>query len=311
MGGSGGGGGYFPRGSDSLQHKIDDARKAEHERLEGGINDFLTGQLSKYNDRDADLTNDRIEQASKVLDGIAEIDRLLYGGSIAKHTYVDGLSDADALIVLDRKDTRGLSSDKVLDLFYHEIFKKLPREDVTSITKGNMAVTISYSDGNEVQLLPAVQCDKLICIPNAEGTGWNKTDPHIFQKTLTKHNKDLSGTLVPTIKLVKSLISDLPEQQRISGHHIEALAIDAAKTFKGTAKPKDVLLHVLSHAAERTKSPINDITGQSNNIDDSLGSNNSPQRLLVSQAIAGIRRRLESATSLAQWKAMFGEKDNN
>jgi len=117
----------------------------------------------------------------------------------------------------------------------------------------------------------------------------------------------LNSSLVPTIKLVKSLVADLPKQQQITGYHVEALALDAARRYRGTMIPKSLLMHVLGHAAERVSSPIRDVTGQSRNVDDYLGAANSPQRRLVSQALSAIRRRLEAATSVAQWTAMFGE----
>lgn len=306
MGGSGGGGGYIPPSSDSLKRKIEKARQDEQLRLDADVNQFLQNELALYNDRDVEQTQARLDKITELLGDEMEIDNLLFGGSVAKHTYVDGLSDVDALVVLDRSDTRGLSADKVLSEFREKLSKSLSRRDVASIDKGMLAVTVRFKDGSEVQLLPAIRSGKLIKIPDSSGTGWNETNPRPFQQQLTKQNERLNGALVPTIKLVKSLISDLPKQQQLTGYHIEALALDAAKSYRGPMTPKAMLSHVLNHAATRSRSPISDFSGQSRNVDDYLGKLNSAPRKLASQAIAGIRRRLDAATSIAQWKAMFG-----
>ena len=147
---------------------------------------------------------------------------------------------------------------------------------------------------------PEISSGKLVKIPDSSGTGWNETNPRVFQQQLTKQNERLNGALIPTIKLVKSLISDLPKQQRLTGYHIEALALDAAKGYRGPMTPKTMLFHVLDHTAMRSRMPISDISGQSRNVDAYLGKPNSTQRKLASQAIAGLRRRLDAATSIAQ-----------
>lgn len=307
MGGSGGGGGgYIPPSSDALRRKIEKARQDEQLRLDADVNQFLQRELTLYNDRDVAQTQVRLNEIAELLGDEMEIDNLLFGGSVAKHTYVDGLSDVDALVVLDRSDTRGFSAEKVLDEFHDKLNENLPRQDVAAIDKGRLAVTIRYKDGSEVQLLPAIRSGNLVKIPDSSGAGWNETSPRIFQQQLTKQNERLNGALVPTIKLVKSLISDLPKQQQLTGYHIEALALDAAKGYRGIMTPKAILSHVLDHAATRSRTPISDISGQSRNVDDYLGKPDSAQRKLASQAIAGIKRRLDAATSIAQWKAMFG-----
>ena len=304
--GGGGGGGYIPPSSDAIKRKIEKARRDEQLRLDEDVNRFLQRELILYNDRDVEQTQARLDELAKLLGDTMELDNFLFGGSVAKHTYVDGLSDVDALVVLDRSDTRGISAEKVLNDFYKKLNESLPRQNVVSIDKGRLAVTIRYKDDSEVQLLPAIRSGNLIKIPDSSGAGWNETNPRIFQQQLARQNERLNGALVPTIKLVKSLISDLPKQQQLTGYHIEALALDAAKGYRGPKTPRAMLSHVLVHAATHSRTPISDISGQSRNVDDYLGKPDSAQRKLASQAIAGIRRRLDAATSIAQWKAMFG-----
>lgn len=305
MGGSGGGN-YIPPTTQALQEKLEKARQQERQRLDKDVNRFLQDILTTFNDRDVDRTSARLEEIADVLGQDTNLDTLLFGGSVAKHTYVDGLSDVDALAILDRKSTRGLSPQHVLDQFDRRLREGLSRRDVDSIEKGTLAVTVRYRDGTEVQLLPSVRSRNVTSIPDASGSGWNSTNPRVFQREISRQNQRLNNAFVPTVKLMKSLVGDLPQQQQVTGYHAEALALDAVKGYLGPTTPRALLTHVVRHAAERVARPIADVTGQSRNVDEYLGAANSSRRRLVSQALSGIRRRLEAATSLTQWKGMFG-----
>lgn len=309
MGGSGTGG-YTPPRSDVLQKKIEKAREDNRIKLESDVNRILQRELSLYNDRDVGETQNRLDEIQEILGDDIAVDSLLFGGSVAKHTYVDGLSDVDALVVLDQDSTQGLSAQGVLEKIHGTLDDRLDRRQVDSISIGRLAVTIQYNDESEVQLLPAVKDGQIVRIPKADGEGWKATNPQVFQRELTRQNQRLNSRLIPTIKLIKSLVSDLPKQQRMSGYHIESLALDAANSYRGSTTPKDFLIHVLSHAESRVGRPIADITGQSRNADDYLGVSGSAQRRLVSQAIGGIKRRLSAATSAAQWRAMFERSES-
>jgi len=302
----GGGGGFIPSNNANLQKKIEDAREQEKQQLDQQVNELLRNTLIQYNDRDTELTRQRLDDLSGVMGDKTEIESMLFGGSVAKHTYVDGLSDIDALVILDRDTTQGLSSQDVLTKMHENLTVNLTQGGIVSIEKGALAVTIKYNDGMEIQVLPGVRSDDTLKIPDSSGVGWNATQPKVFQDKLTDLNKSMNNSLVPTIKLVKSLISDLPKQQQLSGYHVESLAIDAVEGYKGDTSPRALLNHILEHVSERARQPMNDITGQSRNVDDYLGEADSTQRKLVSQAVAGIHRRLNAATSLTQWKVMFG-----
>lgn len=304
---AGTGGGYIPQFSDSLKDKLERAREVEKRRLDQDVDRMLREELIRYNDRDTAKTNDRLADIMEALGKDVDIETLLLGGSVAKHTYVDGLSDVDALIILEGGKAKLDPPQEILDRFHQLLQEKLSRKDIESVSKGALAVTVQYRDASEVQLLPAVRSRDVISIPNASAGGWNSTNPATFRKEITRYNERLNGALVPTIKLVKSLVSDLPKQQQATGYHIEALALDGARRYKGPATPKALLISILRHAAENVVQPIKDVTGQSRNVDDYLGPANSSERRLVSQALSGIQRRLNAATSVAQWRAMFGK----
>ena len=109
MGGGGARGpSYIPKVDDKnrkkLSVKIAELRKEEEQKIDQKINNYLQGLLQKYNDRDYDSTKEHIEALAEILGDTTELKQMLYGGSVAKHTYVDGLSDVDALAIIDRNE---------------------------------------------------------------------------------------------------------------------------------------------------------------------------------------------------------------
>jgi predicted nucleotidyltransferase len=306
MGGSGGGR-YSGPSSTTLQQRLEKIRDEERARLDKNIGDYLRKLLVRFNDRDREKIAERLDAIHKLLGQDVEINQLLLGGSVAKHTAVDGLSDVDALVVLDREDLRGKSAQAMLNAFHQTLEDKLPRTDVLSVQKGRLAVTVVYRDKTEIQLLPALRSGQTVSIAAADGKSWNDTRPRVFGQQLTQANQRLGQSLVPAIKLAKALVGSLPEQKQLTGYHIEAMAVDAAKGYRGNKTPKALLLHILRHASTRVLTPIKDATGQSRTVDTYLGKAESVPRRVASQALSGLARRLDAASSLGQWKSVFGE----
>ncbi len=306
MGGSGGGG-FIPPTTQALQKKIEQAWKEEQKRLQGDVNRFLQDLLTQFNQRDPEAVKAKLEDIGKEIEAFGDIQTFLFGGSVAKHTYVDGLSDVDALAILDRAELKGESPKTIINTFYKILNDNLSRDKVHSVEKGTLAVTVNYRDGTQLQLLPAVRSRDRIHIADATGKSWKETNPQAFQRKLTRSNERLNHSFVPAIKLMKSVVSDFPNQRQITGYHVESLAIQAAKGYQGPKTPKALLLHLLGHASSRVLKPIQDATGQSRIVDSYLGKANSNQRRNVSLALSAAKRRLEAATSLAQWRVFFEE----
>ncbi len=106
MGGSGGG--YFSSkvSPEELARRTRKAQEeARDEQFEIEVANLLASHLADYNDRDVAGTQEVFDSVKKDLEGDIEgtVD-LLFGGSISKHTYVDGLSDVDALVLMDRTE---------------------------------------------------------------------------------------------------------------------------------------------------------------------------------------------------------------
>jgi hypothetical protein len=103
MGGSGGGGPFVDRTPNQLRNLI---RKAEDKTaavaFESELASTLGSLLGGYNARDAEHARQRLDEVKAALqDSIEGSFDQLFGGSVAKHTYVDGLSDIDSLVLIN------------------------------------------------------------------------------------------------------------------------------------------------------------------------------------------------------------------
>jgi hypothetical protein len=227
---------------------------------------------------------------------------------VAKHTYVDGLSDIDSLVLINDSGLHGDSPQQVLARMEHILERKLRGQ--ATVSHGRMAVTIDYGDGMVIQLLPGVRADDgRVHVPSSRRDGWSKINPVAFQEALTRRNSECSGKLVPTIKLAKAIVGQLPEAQRLSGYHMESLGIAAFRDYPGEKTTKAMLPPYFERARELVLSPIKDSTGQSVHVDDYLGPANSEARQAASHVLGRLARRMRNATaagSTAQWQALFG-----
>lgn len=309
MGGGGSGGTFNSRSPQELASLV---RKAEDETsvaaFEADLATMLADLLGTYNGRDVELVRERLEAAKEALAGVLEgtCDQM-FGGSVAKHTYVDGLSDVDSIVCISEADMAGKAPAEVLEKMSAILRDKLPG---VAVTHGRMAVTLDFQDGMSIQLLPAVRQDAgQFKIPSSRTEGWSNVDMQGFRDALTRRNQECSGKLVPTIKLAKAINGTLPESQQLSGYHIESLAIAAFRNYEGPQTTASMLPAFFEKAKDLVLSPIRDSTGQSVHVDAYLGGSDSDSRQAASHILNRIAKRMRNATaanSTAQWQAIFG-----
>ena len=304
------GGIVWPKRSEDLEKLVKDAISDEQRsRYDTDLNSYLQTVLADINSRDPDIVNTHLET---IKDALSKEDEesitLLFGGSMKKHTYVDGLSDVDMLAIINKSALEGESPQRVIDYFAERMRERLPK---TTIETGDLAVTLKFSDGTEIQVLPALATKTGIRI--ADEKEWsNVIKPEKFAQKLTSVNQENGGRVVPIIKLHKVINSQLPENARLKGYHIESLAINAFEDYKGPRSHKDMLLHFAEYASDSVLRPIEDSTGQSIHVDDKLGPANSPKRQMASVSIKRIVTRMKSADSEAQvdrWKQLMGDSE--
>jgi Second Messenger Oligonucleotide or Dinucleotide Synthetase domain len=306
MGGSGGG---FFSGRVSPDELARQTRKAEEtardDAFESETSAFLASELSQYNDRDVEGAQAVFGSIKRTLEAEIEgtID-LLYGGSVSKHTYVDGISDVDALVLMDQSELKD-KLPRELQNRLAEILRAHYGPDTVSV--GQLAVTLTR-EGKIFQFLPALREGDKYMISSPDGQHWAQIDPSGFAQALTKANRTMDGKLVPCIKLTKAIIAALPEQRRLTGYHTEALAIKIFRDYTGPKTTKDMIRHFFEQAPNYVKEPIKDSSGQSVHVDEYLGNANSLERRTIADALGRIARRIrnaDGARSLESWKELF------
>lgn len=307
MGGAGGG--FFSSRSDpsELARRVREAEAQQNDSaFQAQAGAMIAQALAQYNDRDVQKIQDILEKVKGDLgEHFESTVGLVFGGSVAKHTYVDGLSDVDALVLLKPEQATGNSPDDLRATFAEILRARYGRDKVQ---EGRLAVTVEV-DGQTIQLLPAKRVDEAFHISDDRGTGWSRINPQKFADKLRQSNHDLDSKLVPMIKLAKAIISQLPDQQQISGYHAESLAINIFRSYGGPKTSKAMVAHFFEKAQEHVKSPIKDSTGQSIHVDEYLGAPDSLERRIVADALGRVARKManaDGAQSLDMWRQILG-----
>lgn len=305
MGGSGGG--FINWDKNKNQNEVLDEirKKVDSDNFDSKVAELIASLMVDLNERPKALSGhmEEIKKAlEKEIDGTIDLN---FGGSMAKHTYVDGLSDIDSLVCLNNSELGKKSPEEVKSYFYDRLKDRFPNSE---IKKSTLSVTIKFSDV-EVQLLPATKVGRGFQIADASGENWSRINPKDFSKTLTGINEKTNNKLIPTIKLAKSIISTFPEKRRISGYHAEVLGVEVFKGYKGKMRIKDMLMHYFNESSKSVLKPIDDKTKQSVKVDGYLGGASNVSRQMISDSLSRTARRLEKfnlAQNLEGWKEVFG-----
>jgi hypothetical protein len=310
MGGSGGSIFRSDQSPQDLAKRIVQSQEgATSAEFKNSLTTLHNSLLTQFNDRDHERVQEHLTDLKEHLEEKTEgtID-FLFGGSVAKHTYVDGLSDVDCLLVLNDTGMSDVDSSAALEIITSHVQEKMSGR--AEVSHGQMAVTLSFPDGLVLQILPALRHGEKLKVPSSRSPGeWSHIDPAKFQEALTRRNQECGNKLVPTIKLAKAILGTLPESQRLSGYHVESLAIAAFRGYDGERTTAQMLPYFISRAKDLVLSPITDSTGQSIHVDGYLGPADSPERLRASHLLDRIYKRMRMATvaeSDAQWRDLFG-----
>jgi len=311
----GGGGGVFE--GDYTPEKYKEIIRQSHDntqdaQFEATVNEKINERLAGYT-RDSDITGEHLNEIKEIIeeDNIGTIE-MRFGGSVSKHTYVDGLSDVDVLIMIDKSELSDSSPQDVLKYIKAKLTDANSR-NIEDIRTGKLAVTVKFSGGEEIQLLPAIRHGEGYRIASQKGDKWSDIiRPDKFAAKLTEVNQNCNGKVVPVVKLVKGILSQLPEDQQLTGYHIESIAIEVFKSYpeSNQKRPKAMLRYFFEKAKDVVKSPIEDKTNQSIHVDDDLGQKNSQERMRISYTLDRIARRMKNADevgSVEEWESILGE----
>jgi hypothetical protein len=306
--GGGGGGGLSHRNPEETVRRLEQSKRdTENEVYSARASALLDDKLTSFNNRDTAAIQKHLDEILRALgrDVTGSVD-LRFAGSVAKHTWVDGLSDIDSLVMLDKCELAEQTPQAAKDYLDRRIKERFPK---TEISQGTLAVTVKFADV-DVQLLPAVSCEGAVKIPSEDGRSWARIKPQEFTRVLSEVNQAKGNKVVPVVKLAKAIIANLPDPHRISGYHTESLGVEVFRNYDGPLRTKEMLKHFFTEATPRLLRPIVDRTGQSVHVDDALGAPNSTARQVISDAFDRVARKMNKADAsetVEVWRDLFGD----
>ena len=277
--------------------------------IDDNFNRYCEDLLVRYNRRNTQVVTQRLESLCGFLrqEGYRTV-QTMFGGSVRRRTYVTGLSDVDVLLIVNESSLVSQPPAEVIEYVRDTIQDQLRQNTVSA---GNLAVTVNYSDGTEIQILPAMRTNTGgIRIAEPGSTTWsNVVRPERFAEKLSEVNQARGGRVVPTIKLAKAMADCFIRRQsrKISGYHMESLAIEAFRDYTGPLDPKAMLIHLLGHSIETVMNPITDSTGQSRYVDEYLGPEGSRARQRASTYFGQMRGKVRLCNTREEFVELFCE----
>ena len=198
------------------------------------FNEYCEALLAQYTRKNTQTVTQRLESLCGFLRQKGNVVQTMFGGSVRKGTYVTGLSDVDALLIVNQSSLVNQPPARAIEYVRDTIQDRLRQNTVSA---GNLAVTVSYSDRIEIQILPAIRTNSGgVRIADPGSNQWsNVARPDDFARKLAKVNTARDGRVVSIIKLAKAMADCFISRpsRKISGYHMESLAIDAFKDYQG------------------------------------------------------------------------------
>ena len=271
------------------------------------FNRYCEELLARYTRRNSQVLTSRLGNLCGFLRKEGNhVVQTMFGGSVQKRTYVTGLSDVDALLIVNESSLANQPPSNVKRFVRDAIRRGLPNN---SVRMGNLAVTVEYADGTEIQLLPAIRTKSGgVRIAQPGTSQWSKiAHPEEFAEKLAVVNTAKDGRVVPVIKLCKTLVDCFIKQKdrKLSGYHLESLAIDAFAEYRGPLDSKSMLKRLLRHSSKAILSPSTDSTGQSRYVDEYLGSADSIERKRASTSLGQMRGEVGRCSIKAEFNKLF------
>ena len=276
---------------------------------EDRFNEYCEKLLARYTRRNQQAVTRHLQSLCDFLRQEGNhVVQTMFGGSVRRGTYVTGLSDVDVLLIVNQSSLVNQQPAGAIEYVRATIQRRLPQNEVTA---GNLAVTVHYADGVEIQLLPAIRTNNGgIRIAEPGSTQWsNVSHPERFAEKLSEVNHARNGRVVPVIKLAKAMADCFITRQdwKISGYHLESLAIDSFSNYQGPEDPKSMLASLLTHSMTAVMQPITDTTGQSRYVDEYLGPADARARRRASTHFGQMRGKVNSCRTRAQFNDLFCE----
>ena len=118
------------------------------------FNEYCEALLAQHTRRNTQAVTQRLESMCGFLRQEGNVVQTMFGGSVRKGTYATGLSEVDAVLIMNQSSLVNQPPERAIDYVRETIQDQLRQNTVSA---GNLAVTVSYSDGTEIQILPAIR----------------------------------------------------------------------------------------------------------------------------------------------------------
>ncbi len=264
--------------------------------------------LVRYNQRDTVATRRHIDGLCSILRQQGEVVQTMFGGSVKRGAYVHGLSEVDVLLIVNQSSFAGRPPADAIAHIKRSIEGALKRNPVMS---GVLAVTVEYADDTEIQVLPAIRTKNGgIRIAQPGKSAWSKViQPGNFAEELIAVNPAKNGRVVDTIKLAKAMADCFISRpnRKISGYHMECLAMAAFRDQQGELDPRSMLTHLFGYSIRAVMKPVPDSTGQSRYMDEHLGRAGSLPSQRASTYFGQMRAKVKSSKTKQDMDRLFCE----
>jgi len=239
-------------------------------------------------------------------------------GSSARGTSIHNFSDTDLLAVFrktsfTRADTL-INSNTALDNVRVALAERYPSSNVG---RDGIAVAVSFSDGRNVDIVPAVfdsfyrEKWPVYLIPDNAG-GWMKTSPTIYDGYINKANKDSGGKLIQVAQLMKYWRECRNPRIPLSSFHLEMI-LASEQICKGVKSYSECVLDILRSLSQRQCRAMQDPYEIAGNIP-AVKTYNQRERALTSiihsrdhAYSARVAQNSDLSEARRQWDIVFNE----
>jgi predicted nucleotidyltransferase len=304
MGGSGGYKyNYTPKTPRQIEELVEQAEAGSQEKANStAIERIIDDKLREINDHDYEaIDRHRTQIENELRETYEGVESVQYGGSHSRHTNVSGLSDVDILVPMGQASDAPASSKQAIERLADVLRNRYPK---SKIETGRMAVTVHFSDGIEIQVLPAFRIGSdRFKIPNPNSTGWVETCPTAFAKKLTNANRQHNNLVVPIIKVAKYLCAK--HNVPVSSYHLENMIVESLSHYSGRLNQHEMLQHVMNQAKSQVLHRIPDPCGQSSDV---AGDISTSERATLASRFRALEQKIvraNSSSSSNEWEALL------
>jgi len=223
--------------------------------------------------------------------------------------------DVDVMVVLhygknkDWDNEEGVS--KALNKFKEILKESYPK---TECNIDRNCITMKLSEFR-LDVVPAFRFnDGTYTIPDTYRKKWLSTDPVSFSSEVTRINKNMDGTFIPLIKMVKGWNRTF--NKKLRGFHIECMMIHHYKNYKESYSYQSTLRVFFSKLPSYLGRAMYDpITGDRADLyldNESLGYNREHFIKRATKASESAEEAFQDSDkypsiAIGEWKALFGE----